>query len=171
MRLQNAMTASFVVLLSCGFLPQCAFAQASPRQASQPLYLEIAGYRVSLGMTIDALNTSLGGVVKKEYIGGGWVYGEPGRALAKVFVRDGRVTEIVKLFQAVRPFEALVSAHEEFQNLVRGRGCTVGLLDESPERVTTQIFCGPYTLEVLQIRYGEGRTFHTYTDAQIRLAR
>jgi len=135
-------------------LPDVAFAQQTRSQQAPPSIL-IGGYRVSLGMTIEQVNGSLSSVFTASMADSkSWVFRQGDQIVAKVFLENGRVSQIVKFFgvsvgtasRSDRLIRETKEAAEEFAILTRGYSCGRLQSEESPSRKGYQLNfrCGPY---------------------------
>ena len=128
-----------------------------PQSASAPASILIGGYRIAIGMTIEQVNGSLGGVFSASMADSKtWLYRQGNEAVAAVFLDNGRVIQIVKNFNASLGMESVADgmikaykdAVDEFVELTRGLNCSspYGGQPSSGEGYQVSVRWGQYLL-------------------------
>jgi len=159
----------FAAMVALAPIAEIIAQQPQSRQPSASIL--VGGYRIALGMSIEQVNSSLGGVFTASMTDSrSWLYSQNDRQVAKVFLENGRVVEIVKYFAIISNAETVVDrlirgtkeAVEEFGNLTRGLSCNRVIGDEysgpaGGPGYQLDFRCGPYVLNhtIWKFRDGE----------------
>lgn len=144
---------------------------AQQQQSRRPsASILIGGYKISLGMSIEQVNGSLGSVFTASMIDSkSWIYRQGDQSVAKVFLENGRVSQIVKFFgqgagnssYSDRAIKETKDAVEEFQNLSKGFSCYRLQGEDSPNGPGYQLNfrCGPYLFNLEFFKFGEADSY------------
>ena len=161
-----------VILALCASSTSSLLAQA-PRSRPPSPAIRIGGYSVALGSSIEQVNKSLGEVfVARLFDSGSWLYEQDGKTVAKIFIENGRVSEIVKYFDyssadddySNSMLKEVKDATAEFKLLARGHACSrltgedrIARPDGALPGVELSQRCGPYLLSIDIVKYSSGQ--------------
>ncbi len=149
----------------------CSDASSQVLNRSQRLEsLTIGGYSVAVGMPVAAVNSSLGSVFRPQLVGSDqYVYLQGEDAVAKVFLKNGKVDQVIKYFGIPREGEgnperhlrAMEEASAEFAQLTAGYTCSASEPVPKSSRssfreASIRQYCGPFMLKISVAIYPHG---------------
>lgn len=140
----------------------------TPPPKQPPSGLQIGGYRVAIGMSIEEVNRQLRSVFRVTYTGDArWRYELDGAPMAELTSVDGKVKSIVKhitvggrMTASDRALQEMSVATEEFRALTRENNCTrpeaSKVSGQASGAVTLAMACGSSTLSISTFKYPTG---------------